>query len=385
MLTSPMSYLLLIGSLHILSVNVGGSILPAYIKHLGGSDALVGHIIAAFFLVRGTLTVSTGTLLARIPPRRLLPVSLGLFTLSQYLYILCERDWHVFFCVMIQAVGAGLYWPTVLTSIASSSRPELIHRNQSRFFMVIGVVSLVASWIGGRLAQAYSPRLPYLVGAILFSAPFVLSFFFQTGKDDLRLARKQRLRDVAKSVRPYLGLIMLSSLVVMIRAAFYVGYALRLITLGGDYETIGTVYGLSLLSGSVMLYFLPRIEAAIGIRATILSSLLLAAAGLFVNALGLHLYVVSVAIPVFCGAMQSTEISWLSYIQQKSGASLLGVNTGFLRGLMDWMTVIFSMAFGLLSEHFGVGVAFLVVAMCLMPVFAVTRKKLTLPHPVQQT
>ncbi len=357
-----------------LSVSIGSAIMPAYIKDLGGSDAVVGYVISTFFLVRGSLTILAGAISDRIDRRKLLIVSLALFSISQALYILCQKPWHVTLCAASQATAAGIYWPTILSYIASTSKPGFHARDISQFFVLVGLGGFLGSWSGGYVAEIYSPRISYLLGCIVFVVPLAMSACLTQEGKSIKTDDKVALREVFSAWHPLFGLIMLASVSIIPRASFWVGYALRLRSLGGTYSTIGNTYGISMLIGLINTALVPKWGRYIGLPKLILISMSICAFSALANGLAPSLWIPCVLLPLLWGAVMMGEVSWITYVQSESATKTIGMATGLLRGTMDLAALLYSSVFGLLSDRWGVGGAFIFSALGILVIFEVTRR-----------
>lgn len=373
-LSSETNLLLIIGFLHMLSVSMGSAIIPAYVKDLGGSDALVGYVISVFYLIRGTFTILAGGISDRIGRRRPVIVSLAIFSISQLLYSFCQKPWHVPLCIVVQAVAAGIYWPSILSYIADTSTPSSHAKNISRFFVLVGLGGFLGSWTGGHMAEIYSPRVSYLLGCMAFSMPLIVSVCLAEEARPRETVDKVTLRSLFSTSGPLFLLILLASASVIPRAAFFVGYALRLCSLGGTYSTVGSVFGISMLIGLVTTALVPNWGRYIGFPKLILISMSVCAFSAVGNGVATVLWMPYVLLPLLWGAVMIGEVSWITYIQSESSAKAVGMATGLLRGTMDLIALLYSTIFGLLSNTLDIGVAFILSALGILIIFEVTRR-----------
>ncbi len=363
-----------IGFLHMLSVTIGGAITPAYIKDLGGSDASVGYLISVFYLIRGCFTMLAGGISDRIGRRKPIIVSLAIFGISQLSYSFCQEPRDVSLCIALQAVAAGIYWPSILSYIAQTSTPTSHAKNISRFFVLVGLGGFLGSWIGGYVAETHSPRVSYLLGCMAFTIPLIVSVCLAEGEDFRETADKVALQSLFRISRPLLTIIVLASAGVIPRATFFVGYALRLRSLGGDYSVVGTVYGISMLIGLLTTALVPNWGRYMGFANLILISIFICALSALANGAARVLWVPCVLLPLLWGAVMTGEVAWVTYIQGESSEKALGTATGLLRGAMDVISVLYSAIFGALSNTLNIGAAFISSAVGISIVFEVTRR-----------
>jgi len=345
-LSSETNLLLIIGFLHMLSVSMGSAIIPAYVKDLGGSDALVGYVISVFYLIRGTFTILAGGISDRIGRRRPVIVSLALFSISQLLYSFCQKPWHVPLCIVVQAVAAGIYWPSILSYIADTSTPSSHAKNISRFFVLVGLGGFLGSWTGGHMAEIYSPRVSYLLGCMAFSMPLIVS---------VCLAEEARPRETVDKVT--------------LRSLFSTSGPLFLLIL-----IVGSVFGISMLIGLVATALVPNWGRYMGFPKLILISMSICAFSAVGNGVATVLWMPYVLLPLLWGAVMTGEVSWITYIQSESSAKAIGMTTGLLRGTMDLIALLYSTIFGLLSNTLDIGTAFIFSALGILIIFEVTRR-----------
>jgi MFS family permease len=137
--------------------------LPPYIRHLGGSDALAGVVMAAFFAAGVLSQYPVGKLADRVGRRPILIAGLVTYAVASISFLLPITADIAVFLRALQGVGAGAATVAALAMIASSVSLE----RRGRAF---------ASIYGGELAgMAVGPLVGSIVGIRYMGAMFLAS------------------------------------------------------------------------------------------------------------------------------------------------------------------------------------------------------------------
>ena len=102
-----MTWLNLVSFLHGLGVFGSFTILPVYMRDLGGTDFLVSLSMALFYLLRGSLNFLSGPLSDSSGRRKLITLALALFSLSHVCYALSRTPTAILASIALQATAAG--------------------------------------------------------------------------------------------------------------------------------------------------------------------------------------------------------------------------------------------------------------------------------------
>jgi MFS family permease len=141
--------------------------LPVYIRHLGGSDALAGVVMASFFAAGVVSQYPIGRLADRVGRRPVLVAGLVIYGAASLAFLLPITAYLAILLRSLQGVGAGAAIVAAL-AIVSGSVPEV---RRGRAFAAI---------YGGELAgMAIGPLVGSIVGAdhiwVMFLASAIMS------------------------------------------------------------------------------------------------------------------------------------------------------------------------------------------------------------------
>jgi DHA1 family multidrug resistance protein-like MFS transporter len=158
--------------------------LPVYIRHLGGSDALAGVVMASFFAAGVLSQYPMGRLADRLGRRPVLMGGLVTYAVASLCFLLPITPTAAIALRSLQGVGAGAAMVAALAMISSSVPVE----RRGRAF---------ASIYGGELAgMAVGPLVGSIVGIRYMWAIFLASGLLSLGA----CLPAWRLREAARSV-----------------------------------------------------------------------------------------------------------------------------------------------------------------------------------------
>lgn len=162
-----------------------------FIESLGATPTQIGLVVGGGAVVRTLLAIPAGILADRFP---LKPVIIGMMAvpiLGAISLALATQWWHALFGAVLMDLS-GVAIPAVSAYVAAASKPEDRTRTMTYIFSLSWLISMtVAPAIGGWLADAYSFRLVYIVGALLFAVGIVIA----TRIDDVRPAHASQVTD----------------------------------------------------------------------------------------------------------------------------------------------------------------------------------------------
>jgi len=269
-----MTWLNLVSFLHGLGVFGSFTILPVYMRDLGGTDFLVSLSMALFYLLRGSLNFLSGPLSDSSGRRKLITLALALFSLSHVCYALSRTPTAILASIALQATAAGLYWPVAFALVSGLSGPGEGPHNISRFLLALGVGGVAGSWLGGIVADAYSPKATFWLGAaILAVACGTFGLLVPEGRNPG--GGRFRLRDVLSVPSEVRLPSLLAAGASIVWAVFSVGMPLWLRDLGASYSFIGGTRAVASGANLGVVASAPFIIGHSGFRTSLSSYLLL--------------------------------------------------------------------------------------------------------------
>lgn len=352
-----------------LAMTSAGGIFSVYLRTLGGTELLVGIAFAWFSLVRGLTSLGSGQITDRLGRRSLLTISLAGFGAANLAYALAQNPVQITAFRIVQGLAAGLYWVVILCMVADASSSEERLGNMTRFNIFIALSGIIANWMGGFLAEAFSPRLVFVQSCLIFAAVTIFSWRFFREMD-------QRPRNAIASKSSFAALLQVTSGVKRVSLLAGIGMVAETINLmgmslyvygiGGGYRDVGLIAGLIVGSGLICQLLAPNLKQRLGSRGIILlvylsNSILLLLLFWQRTLMAAYLY-----FPIIGGLFTLTNLTWLALAQDAAVEGQMGVATGFYRGTLDLTNVIYYLAFGALSARFSVAPMLPVAAIVLL-------------------
>ncbi|RKY61491.1 MAG: hypothetical protein DRP95_02810, partial [Candidatus Latescibacterota bacterium] len=233
---NPMAWLYVVSFLHGLGVFSSQTVLPVYMKDLGGTEFLISLSMALFYLVRGLLTFLSGAFSDASGRRGPIVLALALFSSSHMCYALSRTPTAVLASIAVQATAAGLYWPVVFALISGHSGPGESARNISRFLLALGVGGIVGSWLGGAVADRFSPQTTFWLGCAFLALACLSFWLFVPEAGGPRNEGGFQFRSIFRVSPEVRSLSLLAAAATVVWAVFNVGMPLRLRDLGASYS-----------------------------------------------------------------------------------------------------------------------------------------------------
>ncbi len=365
-----------------LAMTSAGGIFPVYLRTLGGTELLVGIAFAWFSLVRGFTSLVSGQIIDRLGRRSLLITSLVGFGAANLAYALAKSPVQLTAFRIVQGLAAGLYWVVILCMVADASSTEERLGNMTRFNIFIAISGIIANWMGGFLAEAFSPRLVFVQSCLMFAAAtvFSLQFFHETDQQPGKAAVSKfsfaallQVNSGVKRVSLLAGIGMIAETINLMGMSLYV-YGI-----GGGYRDVGLIAGLIVASGLVCQLFAPALKRKLDSRGIILMVYLSNAIFLLLLFWRKTLTAAYLLFPVIGGLFALTSLTWLALAQDAAEEGQMGVATGFYRGTLDLTNVIYYLAFGALSARFSVAPLLAVAAFALLGLAFAAQRLLSQP------
>lgn len=309
---------LAIAFLQNLAMTSAGGILPVYLRTLGGSELLVGVSFAWFSLVRGLTSLGSGQITDRLSRRSLVAISLAGFGAANLAYALVQSPVQIAVSRVVQGLAAGLYWVVILCMVVDASKPQDRLRNMTTFNIYIAISGIAANWVGGLLAEAYSPRLVFSLGFLAFVIVTVFSLKFFAGESfcpkptvtrNFSLKALLQVNSDVKSVSLLAGIGMIAETINLMGMSLYV-YAI-----GGGYRDVGMIAGLIVAAGLFCQLLAPLLQRKLGSRGIIQLVYLSNAIFLLLLFWQRQLTAAYILFPIIGGLFTLTNLTWLSLAQ----------------------------------------------------------------------
>lgn len=141
-------------------------ILPAYVKHLGGSLSMIGLVSGAYGLTQALFRIPTGVLadsIGRKKPFVVIGVLAGI--VSNLLFIVAGSPLALFWARALAGVSAAT-WVALTVLIAAYFPQDKVTPTMGLLFAVSNVGQLIASFSGAFLAELWGWKAPFTAALI---------------------------------------------------------------------------------------------------------------------------------------------------------------------------------------------------------------------------
>jgi MFS family permease len=279
-----------------ISHSVGLIFTPIYLGTLGAGPALVGLVIGATTFANPLIILSAGSLIERVPPRRLIVATRIMVAAALLLAVVAQTWWQLAPALALIAAGS-LAYPAVSRAIAETT--PAAGRAQA-FFLVYGVGSnlalILAPAMGGFVAEGLGLRWVYLVALVLE----LLSIACFMGIEDSPVRHAQRVRQTYRDVIQCRPVVAISGLLFAAMLILSAGLAL-LPTYFYDYRglsvgTIGRLGSLSGIGGLVLALAFARTRRRVSVASPLIITLAIIPLAFLLLALSPHLGIIAIAV-----------------------------------------------------------------------------------------
>lgn len=372
---SPFLLLCVTGLFGIFSTTMSKTpVLPLFAKALGATEGDIGFIAAASTVVGIVTSLPAGVMSDLYGRRRVILVSAVLFASAPFLYLLVQAPWQLVLVRIYHGFSTAIFGPVAMAMVAdlfSSSRGERMGWYSSA--TLIG--RFVAPLVGGFVLFYGTYSWVYLVCGV--GGVLALASALSLPKDRPRAGAVEqdllvrRWREMLIGLRQVIGnrAILVTSAT---EALQYFSFGaletfLPLYAVGVGLETwqIGVVFGVQLLTTTLMKPILGRASDKMGRRPMIIVGLLTSglAMALVPTARGfLPLVLVSI---IFGLGLAVVTSSTSAYVSELAKAGQYGSALGVLSSIMDIGHASGPIVMGLLVATWGYAPAFVLVT-CLL-------------------
>ena len=167
-------------------------ILPAYVRYLGGSLAMVGMVSGAYGLTQALLRIPNGIWADRLGRKK--PFIIAGFMagiLSNLLFMTTPAASGLFWARALAGVSATT-WVTLTLFMAEQYPPEKLTQTMGILYAVSNVGQLLASTSGGYIAQFWGWKAPFF--AALLAGVLGIFFLIFVDKEAPKVTEKLTLR-----------------------------------------------------------------------------------------------------------------------------------------------------------------------------------------------
>ncbi|MHB1390713.1 MAG: MFS transporter [Thermoleophilia bacterium] len=142
-------------------------LLPAYALELGFGGYEIGLLVASFFIGRVLFQFPLGILSDRFGRRRIIWVSLLLFTISTAAYALASSMLLMFLLRMVQGISSSGFLVGSQSYVNDQTPTRFRGLANGVMSSAINIGVIAGPVLGGTLSQAYNLRTPFWVGGAL--------------------------------------------------------------------------------------------------------------------------------------------------------------------------------------------------------------------------
>ncbi len=161
-----------------IAYSLSGNLMPVYLEQIGGmSFQQIGWLGSIFSLCMMAVTMPAGWLADKKGER--VGIVIGFLTefFAMFAFMQVRSFWGYAIVWALFGMGAGMMSPAY-NSLISKAVPEKVRGTAFGLFGTsLGVVSLPAPWLGARLWETYSPRLPFYVTGLAALASVIPAWF----------------------------------------------------------------------------------------------------------------------------------------------------------------------------------------------------------------
>ena len=361
--TSARRALYALALLQALGTSFAWSVTTADMRHMGATYGLIGFSLAAFFVVRGSLSFVAGRYWGN-GQRVSITWSLAVFGLAGLAMAAAGGPWTLLIGRLVQALAAGVYWTAVLSLVAAAGGGEGRVGVLAAFNAAVAAGSGIGSLVSGPLADHFGPPASFLAMAAVFTAA---SLFWH-----YRLSRALPVAAVgdggSAGGRPrsvVLQVATVASLAGLVPALTALGMPLLVLERGGSYATIGLVTALSVAAGvvaqtlagpSLRLGRRRGLAAALGVQGGL--CLLVAASRSLAPAVTLF-----PLMALATGISGTLFVAWLYTVAEPDQQPAA---VGIFRAAADGGQVLFLLGLGAMADRLGLAPLFVVTAVVML-------------------
>lgn len=172
------TWLLIIDGVRDVTFTASNTLMPLYMQQFGGITVQqIGLINAAFSLAVMCTTMLGGWLADKKGER--LPIAIGFLcdTLALVLFLQAQTFWLYGVSFVVMGLGVGLMSPA-FQSLITKALPEKVRgTGMGLLHSSLGLFSLPAPAIGGQIYERVSPRLPFIITAVVSLITVVPAWF----------------------------------------------------------------------------------------------------------------------------------------------------------------------------------------------------------------
>lgn len=247
---------------------------PIYALRLGATDPLIGLIGAVGGATYAAMARLFGLLSDRFSKRLLAGVALSLQTLACLLFPLISVPELLTLARFLHAAGSALFWPIIEALIADLAPAGRLERGLRGYNLGWSTGSIVGPQVGGLLISLFSIQMPFYFSSLacLLMIPLVVpirsrrrapsgSWLPHEGEDAAKAKASKRVYSALASG-------MLFSFNGGTVATLFPAFAMRL---GLQPYVIGTLFLLLGLTQTIVFSQAEKIEATLGLRASLLT------------------------------------------------------------------------------------------------------------------
>jgi DHA1 family tetracycline resistance protein-like MFS transporter len=278
-----------------ISHSIGALFTPLYLGRLGAGPALVGIVIGVTTFANPLIILSAGSLIERVPPRRLIVSTRAMAAGALVLAVVAQTWWQLAPALALIAAGS-LAYPAVSRAVAETTPPA---ERARAFSLIYGVGSnlalILAPALGGVVAQGFGLRWVYLAALLLE----VLSIGCFMAIEHAPATHARRVRQTYRDVLSCRPVVAISAFLFVAMLTLSAGLAL-LPTYLYDYRalsvgTIGRLGSLSGVGGMVLAVGFARTRRRINVASPLLVSLAIAPGAFVLLAFSAQLWVIALA------------------------------------------------------------------------------------------
>ncbi len=161
-----------------IAYSLSGNLMPVYLEQIGGMTfQQIGWLGSIFSICMMTVTMPAGWLADKKGER--VGIVIGFLTefVAMFTFMKVRGFWGYAAVWALFGLGTGMMSPAY-NSLISKAVPEKLRGTAFGFFGTsLGLVSLPAPWIGAKLWEKYSPKMPFYITGLAALASAIPAWF----------------------------------------------------------------------------------------------------------------------------------------------------------------------------------------------------------------
>jgi MFS family permease len=172
------SWIFLTDGVRDIAFRLSGELQPLYLEQVAGISVVQIGILGSIFSIAMMFTpILSGRISDKFGER--VPISFGFLMVFGAFMIFLQVSGFLGFAItwIVFGIGVGLLSPAYQSLISKVVPQKMLGVFSGMFRSSLGLISLPAPWVGAQLWDRYSPRLPFIITAIVALLTVIPTWF----------------------------------------------------------------------------------------------------------------------------------------------------------------------------------------------------------------